>query len=92
MILNCLYDLINRHHPDNEQANIYIIGCDLVYNGNNTHFYGKGEPDPLRAGKEWLEKALADLNSMVNDDKVNAHIFNLSEGETLLPFRKGELK
>ncbi len=24
------------------------IGCDMVYEGTNTHFYGSGTPDPLR--------------------------------------------
>lgn len=23
-------------------------GCDMIYNGQTTHFYGKGSPDPLR--------------------------------------------
>ena len=25
------------------------LGCDMVYNGQYTHFYGRGRPDPLRA-------------------------------------------
>jgi hypothetical protein len=25
-----------------------FLGCDMVYNGGRTHFYGTGEPDPLR--------------------------------------------
>jgi hypothetical protein len=25
-----------------------FLGCDMNYSGANTHFYGKGEPDPLR--------------------------------------------
>ena len=24
------------------------LGCDMIYNGPNTHFYGRGTPDPLR--------------------------------------------
>ncbi|MCY6382207.1 hypothetical protein [Hoeflea prorocentri] len=24
------------------------LGCDMVYEGQKTHFYGQGEPDPLR--------------------------------------------
>ena len=24
------------------------LGCDMVYSGRNTHFYGQGQPDPLR--------------------------------------------
>jgi hypothetical protein len=25
-----------------------FLGCDMVYNGRRTHFYGRGEADPLR--------------------------------------------
>lgn len=24
------------------------LGCDMIYKGRNTHFYGQGKPDPLR--------------------------------------------
>ena len=27
---------------------IAYLGCDMVYKGNKTHFYGKGTADPLR--------------------------------------------
>lgn len=27
---------------------IAFLGCDMVYAGNETHFYGRGEADPLR--------------------------------------------
>lgn len=27
---------------------IGFIGCNMVYEGANTHFYGKGEPDPVK--------------------------------------------
>lgn len=27
---------------------IAYLGCDMVYEGKRTHFYGRGEPDPLR--------------------------------------------
>ena len=30
---------------------IGYIGCDMIYNGSKTHFYGKGTPDPLRDDK-----------------------------------------
>ena len=28
--------------------NIFFLGCDMVYQGKNTHFYGQGRPDPIR--------------------------------------------
>ena len=27
---------------------IAYIGCDMIYDGKVTHFYGRGKPDPLR--------------------------------------------
>ena len=30
---------------------IGYIGCDMIYNGSKTHFYGKGTADPLRDDK-----------------------------------------
>ncbi len=30
---------------------IVYLGCDMVYSGIKTHFYGKGTPDPLRDDK-----------------------------------------
>ena len=30
---------------------ICYIGCDMIYEGSKTHFYGKGTADPLRNDK-----------------------------------------
>ena len=30
---------------------IFTTGCDMVYKGEKTHFYGKGTADPLRKDK-----------------------------------------
>ena len=30
---------------------IAYLGCDMIYSGSKTHFYGKGTPDPLRNDK-----------------------------------------
>ena len=30
---------------------IAYLGCDMIYSGSKTHFYGKGNPDPLRNDK-----------------------------------------
>ena len=30
---------------------ICYTGCDMVYTGEKTHFYGKGKADPLRKDK-----------------------------------------
>lgn len=35
-------------------AEIAFLGCEHDYSGEQTHFYGKGTPDPLRYGSHWL--------------------------------------
>ena len=30
---------------------IAYLGCDMIYSGSKTHFYGQGTPDPLRNDK-----------------------------------------
>jgi len=32
-------------------STISYLGCDMIYSGPKTHFYGKGTPDPLRNDK-----------------------------------------
>ena len=32
-------------------STISYLGCDMIYSGSKTHFYGKGTPDPLRNDK-----------------------------------------
>ena len=27
---------------------MFFLGCDMIYEGKKTHFYGEGKPDPLR--------------------------------------------
>ena len=57
---------------------IYYKGCDMVYRGKKTHFYGKGTADPLRKDKT-LKNLLAksarlEAIALLN----NCKIFNLS--------------
>ena len=32
-------------------STIAYLGCDMIYSGSKTHFYGQGTPDPLRNDK-----------------------------------------
>lgn len=84
MILNCLYDILNRAVISNYKVELYIIGCDLIYNKEINHFYGVGTPDPLRIGEQSLKNHLLELKSKYESN--NCVIKNLSTYETLLPF------
>lgn len=43
---------ITKFHPVIEE--VQFIGCEHDYSGPTTHFYGNGQPDPLRFGDEFL--------------------------------------
>lgn len=30
-------------------STLVFLGCDMIYEGERTHFYGRGDPDPLRS-------------------------------------------
>ena len=44
MAFTAAYWALNYLKPDI----IAFLGCDMIYDGNQTHFYGKGTADPLR--------------------------------------------
>ena len=58
---------------------IAYIGCDMIYDGNDTHFYGKGVPDPLREDPTLknLKAKSARLEALAAYQ--NCSIFNLSK-------------
>ena len=68
---------------------IAYLGCDMVYKGNKTHFYGKGTADPLRNDptlKNLLSKS-ARFEVIANSN--NCSVFNLSkQKESNLVFRR----
>ena len=68
---------------------IAYLGCDMIYTGNKTHFYGKGTADPLRNDptlKNLLSKS-ARLEVIANSN--NCSVFNLSkQKESNLVFRR----
>ena len=68
---------------------IAYLGCDMVYKGNKTHFYGKGTADPLRNDptlKNLLSKsARFEVIATIN----NCSVFNLSkQKQSNLVFRR----
>ena len=68
---------------------IAYLGCDMIYKGDKTHFYGKGTPDPLRNDptlKNLLSKS-ARFEVIANSN--NCSVFNLSkQKESNLVFRR----
>jgi len=72
---------------------IAYIGCDMIYDGEDTHFYGKGSPDPLR-----IDPTLKDLKAKSARLEAiaayqNCSIFNLSKkSKSNLVFRRRSLE
>ena len=91
MILNVCYDLLNKSILRREKCTIGIIGCDLIYNRTQSHFYNGGHSDPLRLGIDTLK---SHLNILQNSFTCSHNLmYNLSEeSDTLLPFEKISIK
>ena len=58
---------------------IAFLGCDMVYNGNNTHFYGSGTADPLR-----VDPSLRSIEAKANRfeyfaNKEDCSVVNITE-------------
>ena len=72
---------------------IAYIGCDMIYEGKETHFYGRGTPDPLRKDPTLknLKAESARLEAIAASQ--NCSIFNLSKRpESNLVFRRNNLE
>lgn len=61
MLLNALTFLLNLSLPDGG-CELVISGCDLQYPSDKSHFYVGGKADPLRAGIEWIQEDLRDID------------------------------
>ena len=71
---------------------IAYIGCDMIYDGEDTHFYGRGTPDPLREDPTLnnLKAKSARLEALAASQ--NCSIFNLSKkSRSNLVFRRNSL-
>ncbi|MEM9044506.1 MAG: hypothetical protein AAGC81_07405 [Pseudomonadota bacterium] len=80
---------------------IAYLGCDMVYEGSRTHFYGNGSPDPLRdditlrsleakAARAYLlarEQNCALVNLSTDDSRL---VFPRATRETIASIRSGE--
>jgi hypothetical protein len=79
-----LYHMLNEAIRDAVSASVVVIGCDLIYDGKQTHFYGTGTPDPLRFGGAWLDTELARLTAVY--PSAYSTLRNASTTESRLPF------
>jgi hypothetical protein len=59
-----------------------FLGCDMNYAGGATHFYGKGEPDPLRRDVTLQSLEAKSARLMAFAALQDCACVNLSEGET----------
>lgn len=90
MILNTLCYLLNRSISFKHKCKVVLSGCDCVYEGEDTHFYDGGSPDPIRYGKEWLQTELLRIQDFYKQE--GCQLFNISPSKkTLLPFKKVDL-
>lgn len=55
------------------------LGCDMVYKGQNTHFYGRGAPDPLRDDVTLASLEAKSARLMTMAAKQHCACVNLSE-------------
>ena len=72
---------------------IAYIGCDMIYDGEDTHFYGRGTPDPLRKDPTLknLKAKSARLEAIAASQ--NCSVFNLSmKPKSNLVFRRSSLE
>ena len=83
MAFTAAYWVLHEYTPDQ----IYFIGCDMNYPKTGpTHFYGTGQPDPLRADISLtsLEGSSARFYCLARQQ--NCAVFNLSADPSRLTF------
>ena len=76
---------------------IGFVGCNMVYDGPETHFYGKGEPDPIKVDmatyasiKNLKAKAARLFLYGLLQDTLMLNMLPHSDGQLILPTTKHE--
>jgi len=67
---------------------IAYFGCDMVYSGTSTHFYGRGTADPLRDDPSLRSIEAKATRAMVMASQQGCALVNLSNGPSRLTFPK----
>lgn len=71
---------------------IAVFGCDMHYPaGAETHFYGQGSPDPLRADISLRDLEAKSARLMILAAMQGCAMVNLSKGPSRLLFARGDL-
>lgn len=70
---------------------IAYFGCDMVYSGAQTHFYGKGTADPLRADPSLRSIEAKATRALVLAAQQGCALVNLSNAPSRLTFPKARL-
>lgn len=65
---------------------IAMIGCDMVYPADKTHFYGKGTADPLRDDKTLRSLEGKSARLQILAARAGCAMVNLSEDKSRLTF------
>ena len=87
MLLNAAYDILNRATVAGEALRLNLVGCDLDYSGEETHFYSGGTSDPMRIPSSDLERQLRVLGQQF----FGLHeIVTLGPKPSILPFPQGD--
>ena len=66
------------------------FGCDMVYQGSRTHFYGAGTADPLRPDPTLQDLHAKSARLELLGARAGCAVVNLSQGETRLSFARAE--
>ena len=89
MAFTAAYWALEKFKP----KSICFFGCDMVYEGKKTHFYGKGRPDPLR--NDITLRSLEAKSARFEAFAINQEctVLNLStEKESRLTYERATLK
>jgi hypothetical protein len=91
-VTDALVSMLNEAVADGVRLTMHVAGNDMVYptDGKRTHFYGVGQPDPLRYRSAELDTALLQVQAFYRD--AGAVLLNVSgQAETRLPFERMEV-
>lgn len=87
ILLNAIYHFMNLCFENKDTLWLSLAGCDLIYNGKDDWFYGKGHADPLVFGKKFLVYELQKIKEIA--EYFGYTIVNVGgREETLLPFAR----
>ena len=89
MAFTAAYWALHEYSP----AQMYFIGCDMHYPDTGpTHFYGTGQPDPLRADISLTSLEGSSARFLCLAGQQGCAVFNLSDGPSRLIFPRRQIE